>query len=323
MGNFIATCSCGDGSSIENYGLPGCLKGVEVPEDIYFMSLDKVDGSSNGIDLVTDTLNQAFFDARFKNQEVRERWLPVKDIEDFISTPPDANKFTFPSGREIKISEGIRLATMTFPIDDPNKFKKKLDALACRNRLGVMYKDRNKSLVGQTVPGTDDFIAREIIDGTLDVKAFDKTDTPEAARVELSFQYARAAKDGDVDFIEKDSMGGFDLNLVKALVDANIKITASLLASIAFTVEDDYQGALSRTPVGGLADAPSLDVFNNTDVAVEPTSSETEPTAGNYVFVYTLPVTAADLMEVRGIGGNYVQLESDLKRFIGVELAAS
>ncbi len=188
MGNFIATCSCGDGSSIENYGLPGCLKGVTVPADVYFMSLDKVDGSSNGINLLTDTLNQAFFDARFKNQEVRERWLPVKDIEDFISTPPDANKFTFPSGREIKLSEGIRLVTMTFPIDDPNKFKKKLDALTCRRRLAVMYKDRNGSLVGQTVPGTDNFIAREIVDGSIDTRVFDETDT-EAARVELSFQW--------------------------------------------------------------------------------------------------------------------------------------
>lgn len=322
MSNFIATCSCGDGSSIENYGLPGCLNGVTVPEDVYFMSLDKVDGSSNGIDLVTDTLNQVFFDLRFKAQEVRERWLVIKNIEDFISTPPDANKFTFPSGTEIKLSEGIRLVTMTFPIDDPNKFKKKIDALSCRRRLGVMYKDRNKSLVGQTVPGTDNFIAREIIDGSIDAKVFDKTDT-EAARVELSFQYARVAKDGNVDFIQESSMGGFNLNLVKALIDANITITASLLASIAFTVEDDYNGALDRTPVGGLSDAPSLDVFNNTDVAIETLSSFDEPTAGNYVATYTTPVTAADLMEVRGIGADYVQLDSDLKRFIGVELAAS
>jgi len=309
----IGTCSCGPGSSINNYGLANCLKGLDVPEDVIFLDLDKVDGTSNGIDLVNDTLNQAFFDGKFEAADARERWLLIKDVEDFQSTPADANTFTFPSGRIIKLSDGIRQVVMTFPIADPYKLKAKLDTMGCRS-IAVMYKDRSGSLVGQL--SGDDFIGRKIVDGSLDVKAYDKTDT-EAARVEVSFQYARSAADADVDFIEEASMGGYSLDSVTPLLDANIEFVSATTAAVTFKVFADWGGALSRVPIGGLADAPSLEIYNVTDDTVETLSSFTESTAGTYVATYSVAVDSSDVIEVRGIGEDYIQLGNDLKRLIG------
>jgi len=307
--NNIATCSCGDGSSISNYGLANCLKGLDVAEDVIFMEMTKVDGSSNGINLTTDVLDQTFFDSKFGAVDARERWLIAKNVEDFQSTPADANTFTFPSGRIIKLSEGIREVVMTFPIDDPYKLKAKMDAMDCRN-LGVMYKDRTGSLVGEC--SGDNFIPRKIANGSLDVKAFDKTDT-EAARVEVSFQYDRSAADRDVDFIEQSSFIDYSLDEAEALNDVNIEFVSTTTTAATYKLYLDWGGAKSRTPAGGLE--ANLDV--TADDVVEPTSSQTETVAGTYVSTYSTPLSGGEVIEVRGIGGVYVQLTYDLKRLIG------
>jgi len=308
--NNIGACSCGDGSSINNYGLPNCLKGLDVPEDVIFAEMTKVDGTSNGINLLTDTLNQAFFDARFGAVDARERWLIAKGVEDFQSTPADANTFTFPSGRIVKLSEGIRQVVMTFPTKDPYKLKAKFDAMDCRN-IGVAYKDRNKSLVGQCEG--DLFIFRKIANGSLDVKAFDKTDT-EASRVEVMFQYDRSAADRDVDFIEESSMGGYSLDEAVALNDVNLEFVSTTTTAATWKAYLDWGGAKSRTPAGGLE--ANTDV--TADGVVEPTSSQTETVAGTYVSTYSTPLSGGEEIKVRGIGGVSVQLGYDLKRFDNV-----
>ncbi len=310
MINNISVCSCGDGSSINNYGEPGCLNGLDVPRDVVFLSQRKTDATLNGIDTSTATLDEAFFDGVFLDVDVSDRWLMNKGVEDFQSPPADANTFEFPSGSIVKLSEGIRTVVMTFPTPDPYKLKAKLDSMACRS-MSVMYVDRNGSLVGQS--NGDFFIGRQIADGSLDAKAFDKTDT-EASRVELSFQYERRAKDVLVDFIVEDSLGGYTLDQVTPLNDVNINITAGIAASLTFDLFLDYGGVFGRIPAEGLT-ITELDITK--DGVVEPLATLVETSAGTYLATYTTPVSVSTVMEVRGILAVYVQKQYDLKRLIG------
>lgn len=309
--NKVIKCSCGDGASINNYGVPNCFGGIDVPQDVIFLSQFEDDGTTiNGIDIVTDVLNEAFFDGKFKNENVTERWLMIEDVEAFESTPADANVFTFPSGTIRKLSEGIRTVVMAFPSPDPNKLKDKLDALACR-KLSVMYHDRSKSLVGQCI---GDFVAgRQIVPQSFEAKVFDKTDG-DAGKVEVSFQYSRAARDAKVDFIEETQFGGYSLDSVIPLQDVNIEYISGVAAQLVFKLFFDYGPAGSREPAPGLT-TTHLDI--TADGVVEALSSLTETPDGTYTAVYTVPVSIGEVMEVRGITALYVQLSYDLKRLIG------
>jgi hypothetical protein len=306
----IATCSCGDGSSIQNYGLPSCFVGVDVPERAIFLSQKKVDGSVNGIDLVTDTLNQAFFDARFKDESEVNRWLLMDDIVDFISDPADPNTEDFPDGRISKLSEGIRGVTWTVIVADPYKYKAKVEAMDCRE-ISVMYIDRNGSLVGQTQAGTDNFIGRQIQANSLNVKVFGKTDAT-SNKVEVSFNYDRKASDNNVDFIEESSLGGYSLDSAEPLQDVNVVFGATLVASVTFDLELDFGGAKNRNPAGGLTDT-HLEIYNVTTDSVEALASLVEAPLGTYTATYSVPVSVPEVIEVRGITELYVQLGYDLK----------
>ena len=318
MSLTIIKCGCGDSGNGQNYGLSNCQTGIEVAEDAYFMRKTKVNGDFNGI-LPGDILNQAFFDLRFRAEVYDDRWLAIKGIEDVQSPPVDSNIKTYPSGREVILSKGILKTSWTVPVADPNKYAKKIETLKCVKGLMIMFKDVSRKLVGHTSPTSANFGGIEIIDGTLDVQIFNKTDTDDA-HVIVSYQHSKETAAVDLDFIESGSMT-YNLNDVEPLTDANITIIASTLNDITFDVRDDFAGYKGGVLVGGLKDL--VDIQNNTATGIEATSSTEEISTGLYKHNYTSPVTNGDLMEVRGILGAYVQLDSDLKRFIGVELAAS
>ena len=173
----------------------------------------------------------------------------AKGVEDFQSPAVDPNTFEYPSGVSEKLSDGIVTGTMSFPTPDPYKLKGKFDYMVCRN-MSVMYVDRDGSLIGQS--NGDFFIGRQIADGTIDAKVFPKTDS-EGARVVLSFQYERRAKDALVDFITEGSMGGYTLDQVTPLADVNSTIITSSLTELVVDLYVDYGGVLSRIPVQGLS----------------------------------------------------------------------
>ena len=80
MSDTIKFCTCGSDKNGNNFGTSDCLTGIDVLEDLYFMKIKKADGTTNGIKKA-DTLNEAFFDGKFKNPNFDERWLSVKRVE--------------------------------------------------------------------------------------------------------------------------------------------------------------------------------------------------------------------------------------------------
>jgi hypothetical protein len=325
MSLTIKKCGCGDTGNGQNYGLANCQTGIDVAEDAYFMSVTKAAGGTNGIQ-AGDTLDQTFFDLRFKAEVPEDRWYPIKEIEDVQSPPVDKKTKEYPSGRIIPLANGIQQTSFTVPVADPNKFGKKIEARKCLTDQGIMYKDRDGKLVGQTTTDSTDFGPIKIIDGTLDYQIFPKTDDDDP-HVVISFQHSRETSTADADFIEPSSFVDYSLDSAEALNDANIVITSSGLTTIEFTVRDDWGGYTtgstgSGVPVGGLG-ATTLDIYDRSGAAVEPTSSITEGSVGVYTATYTTPLSGGELMEVRGILGVYVQIDHDLKRFKDVFLVAS
>lgn len=316
----VEACSCSDSSTIQNFGgLGDCLDGVGVPVNAILLADDKVDGSINGIDTVNDTLNAAFFNGKFKDPEVSDRWLFLEGLEDFDSPPIDPTVEDFASGKTVKISDNPKEVTFFIVTPEAYKLAAKIKASECRS-LSIMYNDDLDNLVGD-LQGTT-FKGRKIQNGSLDVQVIDATFTT-AARVQVKFKYDRKALESRVDYIKDSAISGFTVSTdATALIDVDITYGAATTTSVTFSLANDFGGIGERVPAGGLTTS-ELEVFNVTDTVVEGLSSLVETSLGTYVATYTTPVTSSDVIEVRGASEVYVQLDYDLKAIDGVTVTTA
>ena len=201
----VEACSCSDSSTIQNFGgLGDCLDGVGVPVNAILLADDKVDGSINGIDTVNDTLNAAFFNGKFKDPEVSDRWLFLEGLEDFDSPPVDPTVEEFASGKMVKISDNPKEVTFFIITREAYKLAAKIKASECRS-LSIIYNDDLGNLVGD-LQGTT-FKGRKIQNGSLDVQVIDGT-FGTASRVQVKFKYDRKALESRVDYIKDSAISG-------------------------------------------------------------------------------------------------------------------
>ena len=313
---MIPVCNCADGDTIQNFGgATGCIDGIGVAEHAILLNNSKIDGTSNGIDTVNDTLDASFFNGKFKDVEPRERWLFLEGVTDFDAPAVDPITEDFTNGKVEKLADGVKEVTFFIITSEAAKLAAKLKASECRD-LAIMYVDDNDSLIGE-LSGTD-FIGRKIQNGSFDVQVIEKTYTT-ASKVQIKFKYDRSASETAVDYIKNSSISGFTLSSdAVALQDTRITYTSAALAALTFDLAIDFGGVESRIPAGGLTDA-ELEIYNVTQASVEATSSIVESPLGTYVATYSTPVASSDVMAVRGIGQVYVQKTYDLKALKGVQ----
>jgi len=311
---MIPVCNCADGQTIQNFGGYGsCADGIGVPVNAILMSSTKVDGSANGINTETDTLDQAFFDSKFNDSIVEDRWLLLRKLEEFDSPPVEPTVEDFDSGSSYKIHDNAKEVTFTIVTKEAYKLAAKIKASECRD-LSIMYNDDLDNLVGDLRDSS--FTGRKIQNGSFDVQVVDSTFST-FPKVQVKFKYDRSALESAVDYIKQSSMNGYSIQQdAEALADVRITYGTADVNSVTFTLKTDFGGVESRIGAGGLTTA-NLEIYNVTDAAVEPVSSITETALGVYTATYTAPVTVADVIEVRGIGQVYVQKSYDLKALVG------
>lgn len=306
-------CDCSDANSGLNLGGHGddCSTGMGVTRNIILLTRTKANGDTNGITIGTDTLNQAFFDGKFRDPSFVDRWL-WSPIVDGIDNPiVDDNVETTPSGAIKFLSKGIRQLTLPFYTSQPYKLQKQFQSNACRG-LGFLEVDGDGNTQGEYVDGI--FNGRKIQSQSFRANVIIPTDGS-SPRVDVVFNIDRSAKDSEVDFIANSSMGGYNMADTQPLSDVVITNIVVSTTGMEFDLEQIVGGILNRFPATGLTDS-HLDFFNVDSDAVEPIDSLTETTDGHYVAAFTTPISLGEFMEVRGILGVYVQLSYDLKQLI-------
>ena len=306
-------CSC-DGN-IQNLGKPNCLEGLDAALFPIFMTTEKVDGTSNCID-ASGTLDAALFNGLFKDETAADRWLALTGIKNYLAEPADATTEDFDDGTFVLLADGAISVTFIVPCNDPYKLKAKVDALRCLT-TSFMLVDRSGNLIGEA--SGSDLCGRKIQDNSISSKVLPKNDS-QTNKLEVSFVIDKASNDRKVDWIAADDITGYDLTTTTGLLDVNTEsLTAASATSLTWVASLDWGSLSSRTPAGGLT-ATEIEVYNET------TSSAVAATvAESPIGTYTLTIaaqTTSDVLHVRGISGNTVQLSYDLKDVPSVTVAA-
>ena len=98
-------CKCDVG--LGNTGLPNCQPIVSVAKKLIVVPTYNDAGSKNGI-LLTDTLDQAYWDARVNDADASQRWFPLAAMENITHERAESIVETAGSGKLAFIREGVK-----------------------------------------------------------------------------------------------------------------------------------------------------------------------------------------------------------------------
>lgn len=286
------SCTCISG--LGNTGLPNCLTAFDVAKKLILVPYFKADGSVNGIDLTGLTeIDQAFLDSKFYANDPDERWYPTPELKNVTDERADDIVEEFEDGTQAFIQEGAR-SFSGFIVGGSPAFKGQIDAWRCKT-VGVYFVDKSGNLIGND-EGDGQLNPIRVADETLSVTFVKTTDTT-IQKIQIRFNVDSLMDDADISLIESANITG-NLKGANGLLDA---LSANVINITVNGFKCDfvtrYGGVLSRTPVQGLDDS-DFELFNETQSSAVALTSVTEDPAGTYDFVYTAPVTAADVIRV-------------------------
>lgn len=316
---MIPVCNCADGSTIQNFGgFEKCSKGIGIPLSITFNTEETVAGLVNGMILASETPNQAFFDSKYGNQTVEDRWLRLEGIKQYDAPPVDPNTQEFDDGSSYILNKNSKEVSFVIVTPEANKMLAKVEAsVECRGML-ASFGDSYDNWVGES-DGTN-FKGRKIQDGSFSASVIERTDTS-VAQLVMKFKWDRSALETSVDYISAASMEGYSIkNDTVDLIDARIVYGDSLTTGIAFSLHSDVGGVSTRLPLGGLTEA-NLEAYNITDAQLEPGTISENP-QGSYVFTYTAPIAAGKDITIRPVT-NPIQKTYDCKALVATLFATS
>lgn len=306
-------CSC-DGA-IENLGKPSCLEGLDAALYPIFFASNKQDGTANCID-ASGTLDAALFNGLFKNETAADRWLPLTGVKNYVTEAADSITEDFDDGTFILLDDGAVSVTFVVPCNDPYKLKAKVDALRCL-KTSFMLVDRSGNLIGEA--DGSNLCGRKIQDNSINTMVMPKNDS-QTNKLQISFVIDKASNDRKVDWIQASDITGYDLTTTTGLLDVNTEsLTAASATELTWVASLDWGSLSSRTPAGGLT-ATEIEVYNETTSSAVPVTVVESP-IGTYDLTIAAQ-TAADVLHVRGVGGNTIQLSYDLKDVPNTTVAA-
>lgn len=296
-------CKCaGDWS---NLGQPGCFGEAGEFLHAVFATELKADGAANCI-LKADTLDQAFFDGKFKNETMQDRWLLQENITKVTPITEDDITDTSNPLKTITLSKGKRGYVFSVITKEPNKLAKKYAELACQDLVFFPITDLGNQ-VGKSVG--DDLCGRKI--ARLTTTVLNKsTQNGNASELLVTVEFEITELDEDVDYVTP--VDAVDLTLQKSLIDAEIEFVSAGANSTVFKLFTCVGAKNARVAVSGLT-ATELEVYNIDDAAVVALSGAITEVDGTYTAPFTSAQDLGEFIRIQGIGTT-VQKQFDLKK---------
>jgi len=277
---MAVTCSCS--TQLGNTGTPNCKTLAKTTSMIIAQRKYADDGTRNQID-VTDTLNQAYFDAKVQNADASKRWYPIGGLENVVQERAEAITQAYDSGRTIKIQDGVKTFTSLKP-EAEYALLGKLEAFDCQ-LFDIYIVDIDGNLKGEISADGAFLNGMEVASGTWDARYSEATDT-KANEIMINFQFAKSVSDSDLRMIVPSEMTNVDLLELEGLKDVNGSHSAPAATTVTSALSLDYGTAVTAVKVEGLVTADIPTVTNTATGTTYAVSLVAEAPAGTYVITF-------------------------------------
>lgn len=249
-------------------------------------------GVRTNIDL-TDVLNEQYFIDWVKDADKSARIYPTPVLENVEDVRAEPIRQEFDSGYNPIVRKGTRSFTGHI-INQGAAYLKKLQALAC-GTVDVYIVTKDSQLLGN---GNDVGFLKPfmIAESTLNFELVKRTPS-EVAMIQVTFDFDEREKDGDIAFIPKSQLGGYDLLDLNGLLDV-YAAAATNISTTGFRQKffTQFGSVIGGTPIQGLAIADfALAEITPTPGAITITTL-TEVNKGEYAFTFATQ-TSADVLQ--------------------------
>lgn len=294
-------CECGSGLGNTGTGCSPLMRQTLFPIAVQLFDND---GNRNAI-LITDTLNQAYFDALINQADPSKRWFPypaMKNVEDLRSE----NKYEeFTDTTKHFIREGARnYKGWIAGREGSPVLKAKIEKGRCVP-MGYYLVTIDGNLVAEISADGTKFYPIQIDENSLAamfVKANDET----IQKLEVSWTYHPTAKDENLRMIMCNELTDVNLHDLRGLLDVCGVIDNNTTTGFRITLNTDWGTALNPVKDSGvvITDFKSSDsgasgkIYNETDDADITITSVTEVSDGVYDVVFPAQ-TVADVLIIK------------------------
>jgi len=284
-------CKCDVG--LGNTGLSNCEPIANVAKKLIVVPTYSDAGTKNGI-LLTDTLNQAYFDSKTNEVDASQRWFPLPSMENITHERGDSVTEESGSGRLAFIREGVKSLFGEMWKQSP-AFLGKLKEAKCTD-ISVFIIDNDGNIIG-SCPSEDGYLYPIPVDkNSWDAKMVEATDAT-IQKVSLGFNWSDDAKDEDIRMVTSDEYTGNVLGMKGLLDIVGANASSSLAAAtVVIDLQTIYGSKASPVKIKGLI-AADFSLFNVTTGLAVAIDSVAEVN-GTYTLDYTTGVAGVSISDV-------------------------
>ncbi len=272
-------CACND--SILNTGTPNKQRVVASGVKLIAVRMKADDGTLNQI-LATDTIDQAYVDAKINEEDESKRWYPIGIFNNEEDVRADPVTETFSDGESAITQQGIRTYT-GWLVNYAPFYVGQLESFKCFE-FGLFIIDSCGSLTGSV--STDGTALRPIrVNQNNWEPRYIKATPTVSAKIQLAFEFSQLEKDKSLRVISEDEATADLLNAEGLLpIAAAISGEAATGFVAALTIGFDIFLDASKEVVPGWvqADFALRNLNDNSSIAI---TSVTEAPDGTYTFV--------------------------------------
>jgi len=278
---MASSCDCN--VTLSNTGTPGCMPIQDVAKRLILVPMFDSSNDANRIPVGTIPADSAIR-ALINQADDKKRFYPLPEMENVTNERGDPISEDFPSGKNVKIRNGVKTFTGQM-LSLGGDYAKQIEGFGCSN-MGAYIVDSQGNLIGDG--SNPAYLAPLSIDQeTWDVRTMDTTDTT-IAKIQLGFQWSISVKDSDVRMLlASDFLTDVDWLAYDGLLDLYGTLTETATTTVAVMKITNGFGSLANP---GIASGLEVGDFDLTEITPNPgpvsISSVLESPKGTYTITY-------------------------------------
>jgi len=282
---MASSCDCN--VTLSNTGTPGCMPIQDVAKRLILVPMFDSSNNANRIPVGTIPADSAIR-ALINQADDKKRFYPLPEMENVTNERGDPISEDFPSGKNVKIRNGVKTFTGQM-LSLGGDYAKQIEGFGCSN-MGAYIVDSQGNLIGD---GSDPaYLAPLSIDQeTWDVRTMDTTDTT-IAKIQLGFQWSISVKDSDVRMLlASDFATDVDWLAYDGLLDLDgtvLSSPAQTTTKFSIKLTNGFGSLANPGIVSGLVVANFVGVNTDTVGNTISLNSLTETPKGTYNFEYVM-----------------------------------
>jgi hypothetical protein len=292
---------CGCAGEIRNTGVPNRQQKIEDGTSLIYVQKFADDGTENVIKR-SDTLNQAFFQAKVNNPDPSKRWYVLGNFINVANERADSTFESFSNGNSSRTQKGIR-TYLGWLVGYNPIYASVIESFRCFEG-GVFTIDDCGQIIGifcpdNADPQNDVLKPQPLNKGSIDSKVILASDAA-AAKVQMSFEFSQLMRDAQLRLLTNEEMGDANLLELIKLQPIKTKITTPSTTGFVAQIQLDYD-SFTAIPITGLVPA-DFRLFNRTTNAVVVITSTAEAPVGTYTFVFAAQGSGNVLSLTQSVG---------------------